>query len=73
MLKIFQIGYLKNRCLPETKLYEYNVDDDASPDTNAGLPNGHVVTPPASGNSGGDKTLDDSSTPLMRSGYIRLN
>ena len=59
----FQIGYLKNRCLPETKLYEYEIND-GEPESSAGLPNGR---PPSSGNAA-DK--DESSTPLISSGRI---
>ena len=69
-LIMFQIGYLKNKCLPETKLYEYNVEDGPTDDVTSGLPNGHVATSPASGNNE-DRTLDDSRAPLLRSGNCR--
>jgi len=47
--------------LPETKLYEYTVDDN-EPDSSTPLPNGHG---PPSGNAA---ERDDSSVPLIGSG-----
>jgi hypothetical protein len=57
-----QIGYLKNRCLPETKLYEYTVDDNAADGANTGR-SASTAPPP-------EKVPDDSiRVPLLpRSG-----
>jgi hypothetical protein len=74
-----QIGYLKNRCFPESKLYEYNVEND-TPDTSAVLPNGHSTTGAGvNGISAADKTNssfpeDTSHEPLLaRSGNFELS
>ena len=29
----FQIGFIKNKCMAESKLYEYNLDDEQPPPT----------------------------------------
>jgi hypothetical protein len=57
----FQIGFIKNKCMSENKLYEYNLDEEQPPATPPPL---QLPNPPS--NSIGDGLDEALRAPQIR-------